>query len=250
MTHQSHFARVPLEVHPGATRSPDTATPAADCQIIVGRRARFGKAWLLVIVVHGFCATGLFAQASLTLQNMTISSGTSTYSATSTITAENNFIINGTASVTFQAGTTITLLPGFTATGGGAATTFVTVIQTGNAPTVTTTSLAAGSVGVTYAQGLEATGGTAPYVSWAVSGSLPPGLTLNASTGVISGTPTSSSGSPFSFGVTVKDSAGLTSSSQNLLIVVTGSAGCGSTPSREYVRLGGKVIAVESPCSL
>ena len=39
-------------------------------------------------------------------------------------------------------------------------------------------------------QTLQATGGVAPY-AWSLAlGSLPPGLTLNASTGVISGKPT------------------------------------------------------------
>ena len=57
--------------------------------------------------------------------------------------------------------------------------------------TITTTSLAAGSIGAAYSQTLAATGGTTPY-TWAVaSGTLPAGLTLSGA-GVISGTPTAS----------------------------------------------------------
>jgi hypothetical protein len=58
-------------------------------------------------------------------------------------------------------------------------------------PTITTTSpLVSGTVGAGYSLTLQATGGTTPY-SWSIiSGSLPPGLGLNSSTGVISGTPT------------------------------------------------------------
>ena len=56
--------------------------------------------------------------------------------------------------------------------------------------TLTTTSLPNGTVGAAYSQQLAATGGTTPYNWSVVAGSLPAGLTLNASTGVIAGTPT------------------------------------------------------------
>jgi hypothetical protein len=47
-----------------------------------------------------------------------------------------------------------------------------------------------GQVGQTYTAALVATGGTPPYTYSISAGSLPTGLTLNPSTGVISGTPT------------------------------------------------------------
>ncbi len=54
---------------------------------------------------------------------------------------------------------------------------------------IATTSLASGEVGLAYNATLVATGGTAPY-TWALTnGALPANLSLNASTGVISGTP-------------------------------------------------------------
>ena len=57
---------------------------------------------------------------------------------------------------------------------------------------VRTATLAAGRVGRAYKRSLRAQGGKAPY-SWSVlSGSLPPGLNLNPSTGQITGTPMSS----------------------------------------------------------
>jgi hypothetical protein len=46
-----------------------------------------------------------------------------------------------------------------------------------------------------YSTTITATGGTAPYTFAVTSGSLPNGVTLNSSTGVISGTPTSGNGS-------------------------------------------------------
>ena len=55
---------------------------------------------------------------------------------------------------------------------------------------LTTTSLPTGTPGIAYSATLAATGGVQPY-NWSVTtGSLPSGLTLNPSTGVISGTPT------------------------------------------------------------
>jgi hypothetical protein len=71
----------------------------------------------------------------------------------------------------------------------GTGTDFGGTIETLSAPpTVTTTSLAVGTIGVPYASSLEASGGLAPY-SWAVTGgALPPGLRL-AADGTVSGIP-------------------------------------------------------------
>ena len=73
------------------------------------------------------------------------------------------------------------------------------------APTITTSSLPNATVGTAYSQTLAATG-TAP-ITWAVStGSLPVGLTLNASTGAITGTPTAAG--TVTFTVRATNSAG------------------------------------------
>jgi hypothetical protein len=69
--------------------------------------------------------------------------------------------------------------------------------------TISSSVLPAGTQSSNYSSALQATGGTAPY-SWSISsGSLPAGLSLAASTGIISGKPTGNGN--FSFGVTVKD---------------------------------------------
>ncbi|MGH7274918.1 MAG: putative Ig domain-containing protein, partial [Nitrospiria bacterium] len=64
---------------------------------------------------------------------------------------------------------------------------FTLVVNPG--PTITTTSLPEGMVGALYTAPVIVTGGTTPY-TWSFSGSLPPGATLNSTTGVISGIPT------------------------------------------------------------
>ncbi len=70
---------------------------------------------------------------------------------------------------------------------------------------IATTSLAAGTAGVSYQATLLAQGGTVPYLQWVVeSGSLPPGLVLNGATGTISGTPTGAG--TVTFVVSVSDS--------------------------------------------
>ena len=60
-----------------------------------------------------------------------------------------------------------------------------------------------------YSASLVASGGTGAYTKYEItSGNLPPGVTLNPSTGVISGTPTSEGS--YSFAARVTDSAGAT----------------------------------------
>jgi len=66
-------------------------------------------------------------------------------------------------------------------------------------PTISTTStLPAGDVGVAYSKTLVATGGSGTGYTWSItSGSLPDGLSLAPSTGIISGTPTTAGGPTF-----------------------------------------------------
>jgi subtilisin family serine protease len=77
-------------------------------------------------------------------------------------------------------------------------------------PTITTTSLPTGTQNAAYSTRLAATGGTTPYV-WSISsGTLPTGLALASSTGVISGTPTGTGISNFTVHVSDANAAAAT----------------------------------------
>ncbi len=87
---------------------------------------------------------------------------------------------------------------------------------------ISTTTLPGATVGAVYSQTLAASGGTTPY-KWSVSsGSLPAGLTL-ATTGVISGAPTTAATS--SFTVKVTDSASTPASATKALSITVAAAG-------------------------
>jgi hypothetical protein len=85
-------------------------------------------------------------------------------------------------------------------------------------PSIVTSTLPVATTGGVYSATLFAGGGTPPYSNWMVgAGAFPPGLSLNASTGAISGKSTASG--TFNFFVTVQDSAGGISPAQALTIV-------------------------------
>ncbi|MCI4064848.1 putative Ig domain-containing protein [Micromonospora sp. R77] len=112
-------------------------------------------------------------------------------------------------------------------------------------------------VGAIYSDQLTVIGGTAPF-SWSIAaGTLPPGLTLDPATGLLSGRPTAAGAYPFT--VRVTDAFGLTDTQQFRLIVQAASVVTLTvdsaltnfgTPSSFHVRIGpgvaeGNVTAID-----
>ncbi|SCB58252.1 Putative Ig domain-containing protein [Rhizobium aethiopicum] len=124
---------------------------------------------------------------------------------------------NGTA---IASGTSITYTPTsgysgsdsftYTATNGSGTSAPATVTITVSPPTLAFSppsgALPNGAVGIAYSQTVTASGGASPY-SYGVTGSLPAGLTLNPSTGAITGTPTTPGNYGFSITATDANSA-------------------------------------------
>jgi hypothetical protein len=103
----------------------------------------------------------------------------------------------------------------------------VTTASVGPALWISGTPVNTATVGTAYAGfTVSALGGTSPYTYSVSSGSLPSGITLNSTTGVVSGTPTAS-GVFVGIVITATDSAGLTANLPAFSISVTGAASAG-----------------------
>lgn len=90
--------------------------------------------------------------------------------------------------------------------------------DSGTPPNVTPSSFT-WVVGVSSQQTLSATGGKPPYTSWSAGAALPSWLTLNPTTGQLSGTPTTTG--TFNLPVIVTDSAGRLGSGQVTIAVIS-----------------------------
>lgn len=147
---------------------------------------------------------------------------------------------SGLLTAPMQAGTVV--VTATTTVGSVQASAAVSVSAPVPALKIATSSLSGDTVGTPYAAGISAQGGTQPY-SWSLSsGSLPNGLTLNSSTGVVSGT-ASQSGN-FNFTAEVRDASSQTST-QQLALTSTAPA---TTPS--VSSSGGDPVNFDGPAEL
>ena len=128
----------------------------------------------------------------------------------------------------------------FTAPGSGAESITVTATSTAEAAvhsstvvtitsvptlTITTARIPSAAQGAAYSESLTATGGQPPYVWSVLSGSLPTGLQLTASTGTLSGSPTQAG--TFTFTVRSTDAASHTAQKALSLAVSSSGVACG-----------------------
>jgi hypothetical protein len=139
---------------------------------------------------------------AVTPTNATLVTGTS-QPFTATGTYSDGSTLNITSQATWSSSLTsvATIAAGGLATAASAGTTTISASLAGvtgsttltvqtSALALVTTSVPGGTVNLTYSATLAASGGTLPY-SWGMaSGSLPPGLSLNPTSGAITGTPT------------------------------------------------------------
>jgi hypothetical protein len=109
------------------------------------------------------------------------------------------------ASHTYTSGNSFTVTPTVIDASGNTVITTGFMVSIPSTLTITPTTLPNGSAEAAYSQTLSATGGGGSY-TWSISlGSLPPPLTINSTSGVISGTPAVTSTGVFNFTAQVED---------------------------------------------
>ncbi len=208
---------------------------------VAGSTARtFSLDWLAVRVSYQESGPTITSIA-VTPVNLTAQAGatqqftaTGTYSDNSTkdITSQVTWSSSSTAVASINAVGLATTVGAGTITisalqGGTTGTTTLTVQAP---PSVSTATLPNGMVGVPYSATLSATGGISPY-SWSItSGALPVGLSLDATSGSISGTPSVAGVSTFTIQATDSSNPAATAVKDLSISILSPSTATGFLP--------------------
>jgi hypothetical protein len=175
-----------------------------------------GTAYSAALTASGGATPYTWSLTSGTLPaGLTLNTGTGAITGTPTASANNislTFTVADSSSPTQTKSVTLSLTVAAT---------------TSPALAITTTSLPSGQVGTAYSAALTASGGTTPYTWSLTSGTLPAGLTLNAGTGAITGTPTATANNT-SLTFTVVDSSSPTQTKSVTLTLYVSSSGAGT----------------------
>jgi hypothetical protein len=146
-------------------------------------------------------------------------------------------VISGTPSA---AGTTNVSISATNASGTGTATLVLTVNAAGSAPSITSSLTATGTAGSSFSY--QITASNAP-TSYNASG-LPAGLSVNTSTGVISGTPSSAGTANVSISATNANGTG--TATLALTVNASGGGGSGASIGVQFVASGTALVATDS----
>ncbi|GAB2552356.1 hypothetical protein GCM10027085_49660 [Spirosoma aerophilum] len=175
-----------------------TYTAPASCSIAPPALSVLVSTPLCNSVTNTYTATGSISLSNIVSGSLTLTdNGTTLEVITLTVGQTTaSFSVSGVSDASSH--TLIATLTGGTS---ASATYTAPVACTVCSTSLTTASLPNGQVDAPYSQTITATGGTLPY-TYTVLGTLPAGLSLEATTGVISGTPTSATTTSFSVVVT------------------------------------------------
>ncbi|MFU1552419.1 putative Ig domain-containing protein [Aeromonas sp. A04] len=205
---------------PSASGASNLTVTATDANSATG-----SQAYTLTIdaqaPVAGAVSATVAANSSANPISLALSGGAATSVAVASAASHGTATASGT-SITYTPTAGFSGADSFTYTATNASGTSgpATVAITVSPPSISliTTTLSNGTVGTSYSATLTASGGTAPYTYAITDGALPEGLSLNATRGLISGTPSTASTTDLT--ITVTDAKGA-SSLQNFSITIS-----------------------------
>jgi hypothetical protein len=186
-----------------------TVNPAASLAVgpVTLPNATSNSAYSATVTASGGSGTYSFAATSGMPSWLTLNATTGVLSGTPTTTGSSTFSISAADSK--NAGVT-------------GSQTYTLVVNAASSLTVSPSTLPSATANSSFSATFSATGGSGTYTFAVTSGSLPSGLTLNTSTGALSGTPTTAGSSTFTITASDSKTSGLTGSHAYSLTVNPG----------------------------